>query len=128
MPRAKRGFKARRRRNRIMKAAKGFRGRRSRTFRRALEAVHRAWTFAYIGRKQKKRNMRRLWIVRLNAAARANGLTYSRLIEGLKFAKIELDRKVLSDLAIQDAAAFTKIAGIARDAAQKAAQERASAA
>ncbi len=104
-----------------MKAARGFRGRRSRTFRRALEAVHRAWTFAYIGRKQKKRNMRRLWIVRINAAARANGLTYSRLIEGCGKAGIELDRKVLSDLAILDAEAFSKVTEIARAALQKAA-------
>ncbi|MEZ4381529.1 MAG: 50S ribosomal protein L20 [Nannocystaceae bacterium] len=116
MPRAKRGFKARRRKNRIMKAARGFRGRRSRTFRRALEAVHRAWTFAYIGRKQKKRNMRRLWIVRVNAAARANGLSYSRLIEGCGKAGIELDRKVLADLAIADKEAFAKVAEVARQA------------
>ncbi len=99
-----------------MKAASGFRGRRSRTFRRALEAVHRAWIFAYIGRKQKKRNMRRLWIVRVNAAARANGLTYSRLIEGCGKAGIELDRKSLADLAIADAGAFTKVAEMARAA------------
>lgn len=104
-----------------MKAARGFRGRRSRTFRRALEAVHRAWTFAYIGRKQKKRNMRRLWIVRINAAARVNGLTYSRLIEGCGKAGIVLDRKVLSDLAILDAEAFTKVTELARAALKKAA-------
>jgi large subunit ribosomal protein L20 len=117
MPRAKRGFKARRRRNRILKAAKGFRGGRSRMFRRALEAVHHAWMHAYSSRKGKKRLMRRLWIVRLNAAARAHGLSYSRLIEALGKANIALDRKVLSDLAVFDNAAFGKVIAEARAAA-----------
>lgn len=116
MPRAKRGFKARRRRNRILKAAKGFRGGRSRMFRRALEAVHHAWMHAYTSRKGKKRIMRRLWIVRLNAAARAHGLSYSRLIEALGKANIALDRKVLSDLAVFDNAAFGKVIAEARAA------------
>ncbi|MCA9638212.1 MAG: 50S ribosomal protein L20 [Myxococcales bacterium] len=116
MPRAKRGFKARRRRNRIMKAASGFVGRRSRTFRRALDAVHKAWAHAYRGRKHKKRNMRRLWIVRVNAAARTNGLSYSRLIEGLGKAGIELDRKILAELAVADAGAFARVAESARAA------------
>jgi|SRR5688572_25494797 large subunit ribosomal protein L20 len=116
MPRAKRGFKARRRRNRILKAAKGFRGGRSRMFRRALEAVHHAWMHAYSSRKGKKRLMRRLWIVRLNAAARAHGLSYSRLIEALGKANIALDRKVLSDLAVFDNAAFGKVIAEARAA------------
>lgn len=116
MPRAKRGFKARRRRNRILKAAKGFRGGRSRMFRRALEAVHHAWMHAYSSRKGKKRTMRRLWIVRLNAAARAHGLSYSRLIEALGKANIALDRKVLADLAVFDNAAFGKVVAEARAA------------
>jgi large subunit ribosomal protein L20 len=99
-----------------MKAASGFRGRRSRTFRRALDAVHKAWAHAYAGRKQKKRNMRRLWIVRVNAAARTCGLSYSRLIEGLGKAGIELDRKILAELAVADQGAFVKVAETARAA------------
>ncbi len=113
MPRAKRGFKARRRRNRILREARGFRAGRK-NFRRALEAVHHAWIHMYRNRKEKKRTMRRLWIVRLNAAARLNGLSYSRLIEGLGRAGIELDRKVLSDLAIFDPAGFSKVVAAAR--------------
>ena len=116
MPRAKRGFKARRRRNRILKAASGLRGGRRRMYRRAVEAVHRAWAFAYRGRKEKKRQMRRLWIVRINAAVRTHGLSYSRFIEGLKKANIDLDRKVLSDLAIHDPAGFGKVVEAARGA------------
>lgn len=114
MPRAKRGVKARRRRNRIMKAAEGFRGRRSRTFRRALDAVHKAWVHAYRGRKQKKRLMRKLWIVRIGAASRSHGLSYSRFIEGCQKAHIELDRKVLADLAIFDPPGFGKVVEAAR--------------
>jgi len=116
MPRAKRGFKARRRRNRILKAAKGFRGGRRTMYRRAAEAVRHAWMHAYVGRKQRKRQMRRLWIVRINAAARLNEMSYSRLIEGCKKAKVELDRKVLADLAIFDPAAFSKVAAAAKAA------------
>ena len=114
MPRAKRGFKARRRRNRLLKAARGFRGGRRRMFRRAAEAVHHGWAYAYRDRKQKKRTMRRLWIVRVNAAARKDGLSYSRFMEGLKKAGIELDRKVLSDLAIFDPAGFSKVVSTAK--------------
>ncbi len=116
MPRAKRGFKARRRRNRILKAASGFRGGRRTMFRRAAEAVHHAWMHAYTGRKQKKRLMRRLWVVRVNAAARLHGMSYSRLIEGCRKAGIELDRKVLSDLAIVDPSGFAKVLETARAA------------
>ena len=116
MPRAKRGFKARRRRNRVLKHAKGFYAGRRRMYRRAVEAVRHAWMHAYTGRKQKKRNMRRLWIVRLNAATRAHDMSYSRFIEGCKKANIELDRKVLSDLAISDPAAFTNVVETARQA------------
>ena len=114
MPRAKRGFKARRRRNRILAFASGFVAGRRRMWRRAVEAVHRAWKHAYVGRKNKKRNMRRLWIVRINAAARMHGLSYSRLIAGLKKAQINVDRKILADLAFHDEKAFGAIAERAR--------------
>ena len=109
MPRAKRGFKARRRRKRLLAHAKGFRGGRRRIFRRAAEAVHRAWAQAYRGRKERKRAMRRLWIVRINAAVRPHGLSYSRFVEALGKANIALDRKVLAELAVVDPAAFSKI-------------------
>ena len=113
MPRAKRGFKARRRRNRILKHASGFHSARSRLFAYAKEVVMKAWVYAYAHRKRKKRDFRRLWIARINAAARANGTSYSRLMHGLKVAKVALDRKVLSDIAIFDSAAFTQIAKMA---------------
>jgi large subunit ribosomal protein L20 len=106
MPRAKRGFKARRRRNRILKQASGFHSARSRLYAYAKEVVMKAWVYAYAHRRRRKRDFRRLWITRINAAARANGTSYSRLMHGLKGAQIALDRKVLSDLAIVDPAAF----------------------
>jgi large subunit ribosomal protein L20 len=109
MPRAKKGFKARRRRNRLLKHASGFHSARSRLYAYAKEVVMKAWVYAYAHRKRKKRDFRRLWIARINAAARTNGTTYSRLMHGLKTAKIGLDRKVLSDLAIADAATFTEV-------------------
>ena len=109
MPRAKRGFKARRRRNRILKHASGFHSARSRLYAYAKEVVMKAWVYAYAHRRLRKRDFRRLWITRINAAARTNGTSYSRLMHGLKNAGVALDRKVLSDLAIVDAAAFTKI-------------------
>src|SRR5882724_5777029 len=109
MPRAKRGFKARRRRNRILKHASGFHSARSRLFAYAKEVVMKSWVYAYAHRKRKKRDFRRLWIARINAAARTNGTTYSRLMHSLKKANIGLDRKILSDLAIADAAAFGQI-------------------
>ena len=114
MPRAKRGFKARRRRNRILKHASGFHSARSRLFAYAKEVVMKAWVYAYAHRKRKKRDFRRLWISRINAAARTNGTTYSRLMHGLKKANVGLDRKVLSDLAIVDAAAFAAVAKLAQ--------------
>ncbi|HKQ67844.1 MAG TPA: 50S ribosomal protein L20 [Polyangiaceae bacterium] len=120
MPRAKRGFKARRRRNRILKHAEGFYSARSRLFSVAIEVVHKAWQYAYIGRKRKKRDFRRLWVARINAAARANGTTYSRLIGNLKGTNIGIDRKILADLAVTDPAAFTAIAKIATDSAKSA--------
>jgi large subunit ribosomal protein L20 len=109
MPRAKRGFKARRRRNRILKHASGFHSARSRLFAYAKEVVMKAWVYAYAHRKLKKRDFRRLWIARINAAARTNGTTYSRLISSLKTANVQLDRKILSDLAIVDPAGFAAV-------------------
>jgi len=109
MPRAKRGFKARRRRNRILKAASGYHSARSRLFAYAKEVVMKAWVYSYAHRRRKKRDFRRLWIARINAAARTNGTSYSRLINGLKTAKIDLDRKILSDLAIADPAGFAHV-------------------
>ena len=109
MPRAKRGFKARRRRNRILKHASGFHSARSRLFAYAKEVVMKAWIYSYAHRRRRKRDFRRLWITRINAAARTNGTSYSRLMHGLKNAKIALDRKILSDLAIADPQAFAKV-------------------
>ena len=114
MPRAKRGFKARRRKNRILKHASGFHSARSRLFAYAKEVVMKSWVYAYAHRRLKKRDFRRLWIARINAGARINGTSYSRLINGLKNAKIGLDRKILSELAIVDAAAFAKVVGAAK--------------
>ncbi len=109
MPRAKRGFKARRRRNRILKAAKGFHSARSRLFAYAKEVVMKSWVYSYAHRKRKKRDFRKLWIARINAAARTNGTTYSKLVHGLKTANIQIDRKILSDLALTDANTFAEI-------------------
>lgn len=109
MPRAKRGFKARRRRNRILDRAEGFHSARSRLFAYAQEVVRKAWVYAYAHRKLRKRDFRRLWIARINAAARTNGTSYSRLISALKTANIALDRKVLGDIAVSDPATFTAI-------------------
>jgi large subunit ribosomal protein L20 len=114
MPRAKRGFKTRRRHNRVLKQASGFRGGRRTMYRRAMEALRHAWMHSYTGRKQKKRNMRRLWIVRINAAARQHGVSYSRLMNGCNKAGIELDRKILAELAVADPAAFAKVVETAR--------------
>ena len=113
MARAKRGFKARRRRNRILNLAEGFFGGRKNRFRQAVEVVRHAWEYAYISRKLKKRDFRRLWIARINAAARINGTSYSRLVSGLKKASILLDRKILSDIAIHDPASFGAVAKLA---------------
>ncbi|MBD1399059.1 50S ribosomal protein L20 [Pelovirga terrestris] len=114
MARVKRGFKARRRRNKILKLAKGFRGARSKLFRSATEAVDRALNYAFRDRRVKKRDFRALWIARINAAARENGVSYSRLIHGLKQADIALDRKIMADLAVNDPAAFSVIAETAK--------------
>jgi len=111
--RVKRGFKARLRRKKVLKLAKGFRGGRSKLFRTAADAVDKALMYAYRDRRAKKRDFRKLWIARINAGARMNGLTYSRLIHGLKQANIELDRKVLAELAVSDPAGFSQIASMA---------------
>ncbi|MEM6960753.1 MAG: 50S ribosomal protein L20 [Myxococcota bacterium] len=109
MPRAKRGFKARRRRNRILKHASGFYSARGRTFANAIEQVHNGWRDAFAARRAKKRDFRKLWILRINAAARLHGLSYSRFISKLKKKSIELDRKVLAELAYSDPGAFKAV-------------------
>ena len=114
MPRVKRGFKARQRRNKVLKLAKGYRGARSKLFRSATEAVDRALKYAFRDRRAKKRDFRALWITRINAAARINGLSYSKLIHGLKLAKVEIDRKVLADLAVSDPPGFAELATLAK--------------
>jgi large subunit ribosomal protein L20 len=116
MSRVKKGFKARRRRNRVFKQAKGFFGSRSRLFKVTKMAVLHAWKDAYVGRKLRKRDMRGLWITRINAGARLHGLSYSKMIGGLKKAKIALDRKILADLAVADPEGFAKVAALARGA------------
>jgi large subunit ribosomal protein L20 len=111
--RVKRGFKARRRRKKVLKLAKGFRGGRSKLFRTAADSVDKALMYAYRDRRVRKRDFRRLWIARINAAVRMNNLSYSKFIHGLKKANVELDRKVLAELAISDPAGFTQIAQLA---------------
>nr|CAI78602.1 Ribosomal protein L20 [uncultured delta proteobacterium] len=114
MPRVKNAVSSRKRRKRILKLAKGYRGARSKLIRIATESVNRALNYAYRDRKAKKRDFRRLWIIRINAAARMNNISYSKLINGLKKANIELDRKVLSELAISDPNGFSEIVALAR--------------
>ena len=114
MARVKRGVAAHRRHKRLLDAAEGRKGTRSRLVKPAREALLHAMAYAYVGRKQRKRQLRNLWIVRLNAAARQNGLTYGKLISGLKVAGVALDRKVLADIAVRDAATFARIAEVAR--------------
>lgn len=114
MPRVKSGVQAHARHKKVIKAAKGYRGRRKSCFRTATQAVDKARQYAYRDRKVKKRDFRSLWIVRINAAARAHGLSYSRFMHGLTQAGIELDRKVLADIAVRDADAFAKLAEAAR--------------
>ncbi len=114
MARAKRGTKARSRRNRIRQHAKGFRGGRSKLWKAMVDAVHHAWRFATQHRRKRKRDFRELWIVRINAAARTHGISYSKLMGGLKKHNIAIDRKILADLAVADPAAFGKIVETAR--------------
>ncbi|TES92373.1 MAG: 50S ribosomal protein L20 [Desulfobacteraceae bacterium] len=113
--RVKRGYKSRRRRKKILKLAKGYRGGRSKLFRTATDAVDKALMYAYRDRKVRKRDFRRLWIARINAAARMNNLSYSKFIHGLKLADIEIDRKVLAELAISDPSGFDQIASLASE-------------
>jgi large subunit ribosomal protein L20 len=114
MPRTKGGPKTRRRHKKTMKQAKGFVGGRRKTYRQARETVERGLTYAYRDRKQKKRDFRSLWIVRINAAAREHGLSYSRLVAGLRASGVEVDRKILAALAFDDPPAFAEIAALAR--------------
>ena len=116
MPRAKRGFKARRRRNKILKAASGFHSARSRLFAYAKEVVMKAWVYSYAHRRRRKRDFRRLWITRINAAARLYDISYSQLVNGLRKAGITIDRKVLAEIAVHDAPAFEAIAKQAKAA------------
>ena len=116
MARATNSPASRKRRKKVLKYAKGYFGSKSKLFRYAKEAVQHAWQYAYIDRKKKKANIRGLWIVRLNAACRNAGISYSRFVEGLKAAQIELDRKILSDIAIRDEVAFNALVQQARDA------------
>ena len=113
--RIKRGFKARRRRKKVLKLAKGYRGGRSKLFRTATDAVDKALMYSYRDRKARKRDFRRLWITRINAAARMNNLSYSKFIHGLKLAGVEIDRKVLAELAISDPSGFAQIANLATE-------------
>ena len=114
MARIKGGMNAKKKHNRVLKLAKGYRGARSKQYRIAKQSVMRALTTAYAGRKQKKRQYRQLWIARINAAAGLNGLSYSRFMYGLKLAGVELNRKVLADMAVNDAAGFTTLAELAK--------------
>jgi large subunit ribosomal protein L20 len=114
MPRVKRGVAARKRRSRILDEAKGNYGGRSKLFKTARETVEKGWRYAYRDRKQKKRTFRALWITRINAAARENGLSYSKLINGLKCANVEVDRKILAQLAVTDPKAFGELADLAK--------------
>jgi large subunit ribosomal protein L20 len=116
MPRAKRGNKRKENRKKVLKLAKGYRGTKSKLYRSATESVERALNFAYTGRKLKKRDFRSLWIVRIGAGARINGLNYSQFMHGLTLAGIELDRKVLADLAANAPEAFAELAGQAKSA------------
>jgi len=117
MPRAKGGIVTRRRHKKIIKMAKGHRGNRHKTFKQANESVMHALRYAYVHRRDRKGDFRRLWIQRINAAARLNGITYSRLISGLGKAGVEMDRKQLAELAVRDAGAFAKVAEAAKSAA-----------
>lgn len=114
MARVKGGLGAKKRHNRTLKLAKGYRGARSKQYRVAKQSVMRALTSSYAGRKERKRQFRQLWIARINAAARLNGLSYSQFMHGLKLAKVDLNRKVLADMAVTDAAGFAKLVEVAK--------------
>ncbi len=115
MARIKGGLNAKKKHNRVLKLAKGYRGARSKQYRVAKQSVMRALTSSYAGRKQRKRQMRSLWIARINAAARMNGLSYSKFMYGLKLAGVEMNRKVLADMAVNDADGFTTLAEMAKE-------------
>ena len=114
MARVKGGLGAKKRHNRVLKLANGYRGARSKQYRVAKQSVMRALTSSYAGRKERKRQFRRLWIARINAAARINGLSYSKFMYGLKLADVEMNRKILADMAVNDAAGFTTLAELAK--------------
>ena len=114
MARIKGGLSAKKKHNRVLKLAKGYRGARSKQYRVAKQSVMRALASSYKGRKERKRQMRQLWIARINAAARLNGLSYSRFMYGLKLAEIDINRKMLAEMAVNDAAGFASLAEIAK--------------
>ena len=114
MARIKGGLNAKKRHNRVLKLAKGYRGARSKQYRVAKQSVMRALTSAFAGRKERKRQFRQLWIARINAAARLNGISYSKLMYGLKLAEVDINRKMLAELAVNDAEGFTKVAELAK--------------
>ena len=114
MARVKGGMNAKKKHNRVLKLAKGYRGARSKQYRIAKQSVMRALTSSYAGRKEKKRQFRQLWIARINAAARMNGLSYSKFMYGLKVADVQINRKMLAELAVNDPAAFTALAEVAK--------------
>jgi large subunit ribosomal protein L20 len=116
MARVKRSLNAKKKRRVVLERARGYRGQRSRLYRKAKEQLLHSMTYAYRDRKDRKGNFRRLWIQRINAAARANGLTYNRFVQGLKAAGVEVDRKVLADLAVTDESAFAALVEVARQA------------
>lgn len=115
MARVKRAVNAKKKHKKVLKQAKGYFGAKSKLYRPANQAVMRSMTYMFIGRKQRKRDFRRLWIARINAATRQNGMSYSKFIDGLKKAGVEINRKVLADLAINDAAAFTELVNVAKE-------------
>ena len=121
MSRVKRSVHARKKRRAVLEQTKGFRGEANSNYRRAKEALMKADAYAYRDRRNRKRDFRRLWITRINAAARQEGLSYSQLMHGLRLAEIELDRKVLADIAVRDAETFTRFAEVAREASEAAA-------
>ena len=120
MPRVKRGPSPRRRHKRVLAQTSGFWGGRKNRYRQAIRTLYKSWQYAYIGRKLRKRDFRRLWITRINAACRINGTTYSRFINGLKLAEVTVDRKVLADLAVNEPAAFASLVEVANAAAAEA--------
>ncbi len=119
MARVKGGMSTHKRHKRVLKLAKGYRGAKSKQFKTAKQAVMKSGVYAYVGRKQKKRDFRRLWIARINAAARQNGISYSQLMHGLKLAEMDINRKMLAELAVSDAAAFTALVEVAKSQLNK---------